>query len=471
MSTVGAAGPGTGGAASAGAASAPVAERVAARLPSPTTRGAVVAATGTCLVVVGLSTALPALVRAGVLALALPVVAAALLLAARPRASVVRTLEPGAVPVGTEARVRLAVEVSTALPLVSLLAQDARSPDLGARSRFVIAAAARTRRGRPGAPTSVTYRVRPTRRGSHRVGPLSITLTDPLSLVRAAPLPVAEVGGAGSAGQEGATLLATPVVVPLPGDGGEVVGRGAGERSALAAGAGGEPAAGVRAYRSGDDVRRVHWRARARTDHLMVREDERSAAHRAVVVLATAGPWDEEGFERAVSVSASVVARLGSHGAPVELWAGRVVTGPVEDLVRALALVSADPPRSRRRPARRSGQARARGAGHGPGPSGGGPRLGASSECSRVVVVVSGLAPASATAALAPLVRPGVPAGAVVVDTPSRDGRSGAPGDLVPALRAQGWRVAEVDRDQDLAEVLPTAWAALAAGSGARGAA
>ena len=450
---------------------APVAERVAAHLPSPTTRGAVVAATGVCLVVVGLSTALPALVRAGVLALALPVVAAALLLAARPRARVARTLEPGAVPVGTEARVRLAVEVSTALPLVSLLAQDARSPDLGARSRFVIAAAPRTRRRRPGAPTSVTYRVRPTRRGSHRVGPLSITLTDPLSLVRAAPLPVTEAGAPGSAGGEGATLLATPTVVPLPTDGGEVVGRGAGERSALVAGGGGEPASGVRAYRTGDDVRRVHWRASARADHLMVREDERSAAHRAVVVLATAGPWDDEGFERAVSVSASVVARLGSHGAPVELRAGQVVTGTVEELVRALAVVApapADPPRSRRRPARRPGQARPRGAGHGTG--GDGPGLGASSECSRVVVVVSGLAAASTTAALAPLVRPGVPAVAVVVDAPPR-GRSGAPEGPAQALRVQGWQVAEVDRDQDLAEALPAAWAALAAGSGVRGAA
>ena len=466
----------------------PAADRLLARLPSPTTRGAVVAATGACLVVVGVATALPALVRAGVLALALPAVASVLLLAARPRARVVRTLEPSAVPVGTEARVRLAVEVSCALPLVSLLAQDARSPDLGARSRFVIAAAARTRHGR-GTPTSVTYRVRPTRRGRHRVGPLSITLTDPLSLVRAAPLPVTEAGAAtpahgghrherpDGAAVAGTVLLATPTVVPLAGNGGEVVGRGESERSRLSAGAGGEPSSGVRQYRTGDDVRRVHWRASARSDHLMVREDERSAAHRAMVVLGTAGPWDEEAFERAVSVAASVVARLGAHGAPVELRAGGSLTGSVEDLVRALALVVPDAPRSRRRPAQRPGQGPARAAGRYGQPAAGlGPRhgTGAAAECSTVVAVVSALAPTSATAALAPLVRPGVPAAAVVVGAPARHGRSGSagtPGGPAPALRAQGWRVAEFAPDEDLATALPAAWVALAGASSVRGAA
>lgn len=430
--------------------------RLLARLPSPTTRGAVVAATGACLVVVGVSTALPALVRAGVLALALPLVAAVALLAARPSARVVRTVEPSAVPVGQDARVRLGVEVSCALPLVSLMAQDARSPGLGARSRFVIAGAARARGGRPGDATTVTYRVRPTRRGSHRVGPLTITLTDPLSLVRAAPLPVTEVRPGAGETPSGATLLATPVVVPLREDGGEVVGQGAGERSTLAAGAGGEPAAGVRQYRTGDDVRRVHWRATARTDHLMVREDEHSAAHRAVVVLATAGPWHGDGFERAVSVAASVVARLGAHGAPVELHAGSVVTGSVDDLVRALALVAPDTS-SRPRPA--EGRPH-RGAG------------GVSAEGSRVVAVLSGLATPASAVALAPLVRPGLLAGAVVVDAPragrrSRGGREG-PGGPGEALRAGGWQVVELDQDDDLATTLPLAWASLADGTGVR---
>lgn len=431
--------------------------RSLARLPSPTTRGAVVAAAGACLVVVGVATALPALVRAGVLALALPVVAAAVLLAARPSARVVRTVEPSAVPVGQDARVRLGVEVSCALPLVSLMAQDARSPGLGARSRFVIAGAARARAGRPGAATTVTYRVRPTRRGRHRVGPLTITLTDPLALARAAPLPVTEVRPGAGEVASGATLLATPVVVPLPEEGGEVVGQGAGDRSTLASGAGGEPAAGVRQYRTGDDVRRVHWRATARTDHLMVREDEHSAAHRAVVVLAVDGPWHGEGFERAVSVAASVVASLGAHGAPVELHAGSVVTGPVDDLVRALALVEPGSPGARTPAA--DGHLR-RGSG------------GISSEGSRVVAVLSGLAPPASAADLAPLVRPGLLAGALVVDAPradrpARGNRRGAggPGE---ALRAGGWQVAEIGRDDDLATALPPAWTALAEGAGAR---
>ena len=41
----------------------------------------------------------------------------------------------------------------------------------------------------------------------------------------------------------------------------------------------------VREYRDGDDLRRIHWPATARTGELMVRQEDRPAKRRAVVVL------------------------------------------------------------------------------------------------------------------------------------------------------------------------------------------
>ena len=41
----------------------------------------------------------------------------------------------------------------------------------------------------------------------------------------------------------------------------------------------------IREYRDGDDLRRIHWPATARTGDLMVRQEDRPAKRRAVVLL------------------------------------------------------------------------------------------------------------------------------------------------------------------------------------------
>ena len=46
----------------------------------------------------------------------------------------------------------------------------------------------------------------------------------------------------------------------------------------------------MREYRDGDDLRRIHWPATARTGDLMVRQEDRPAKRRAVVLLDSAPP-------------------------------------------------------------------------------------------------------------------------------------------------------------------------------------
>ena len=77
-----------------------------------------------------------------------------------------------------------------------------------------------------------------------------------------------------------------------------------------------------RAYRDGDELRRVHWRSTARYGELMVRREEQRWQDRAVLILdsrrsAHVGDGPASSFEFAVSAAASIgvhVARSGLDG-------------------------------------------------------------------------------------------------------------------------------------------------------------
>jgi uncharacterized protein (DUF58 family) len=92
----------------------------------------------------------------------------------------------------------------------------------------------------------------------------------------------------------------------------------------------------LREYRSGDDLRSVHWKTSARTGTLMVRQQADSSQPQTTVVLDNrAGSHSEASFELAVEIAASVVATAASLVLPVEL---RTTDG---DQVGALGLPSA----------------------------------------------------------------------------------------------------------------------------------
>ena len=61
--------------------------------------------------------------------------------------------------------------------------------------------------------------------------------------------------------------------------------RSAAADRAMSGATGGDPDVGIRNYRSGDDIRTIHWRASARHDELMVRLEEPVSHGGAVVML------------------------------------------------------------------------------------------------------------------------------------------------------------------------------------------
>jgi hypothetical protein len=159
----------------------------------------------------------------------------------------------------------------------------------------------------------VHYTLRPVRRGVHRIGPLVAYGTDPLGLAEfARTVPGTE------------RLLVLPRTVALHGIP-HALGSSDGAHGAGAAGSGqGRSDVLVRPYRSGDELRRVHWRSTARHDELMVRLEERPWRGGVTVLLdrragAHRGHGPTASLEWAVTFAASACVHLIDRGEPVEL--------------------------------------------------------------------------------------------------------------------------------------------------------
>jgi uncharacterized protein (DUF58 family) len=251
------------------------------------------------------------LVRVGILVLALPVTAAVYLTRARYRVAAHRHLDRTRTPVGSVVRVELEVRNASRMTTPLLLAQDALPPELGAAegegARFVLP------RIPAAGQTTVSYGVRPVRRGRYTIGPLSVRLADPFGfcqilrtfavtakvsvLPAITPLRISRLGGQWSLGGESRQRGITT---------------------------GGEQDVTTRPYRPGDDRRRVHWRTTARTGELSVRREEQPWQSRVTVLLDTRfavhSPGSRsESFEFAVSAAASISAAMINGGYGVRL--------------------------------------------------------------------------------------------------------------------------------------------------------
>jgi len=111
------------------------------------------------------------------------------------------------------------------------------------------------------------------------------------------------------------TLVVTPPVTALPRTALAGSWLGDGDARASTAAAAGEDDAGPRAYRDGDELRRVHWRSTARYGELMVRREEQRWRNRAVLFLDTrqsghGGRGPASSFEYAISAAASIGVHL-----------------------------------------------------------------------------------------------------------------------------------------------------------------
>lgn len=245
--------------------------------------------------------------RVGLLLVVVPAISLVVALRSRVRLAASRSVEPPRVSVGERATVHLRLANSARIPTGVLLVEDSIPFTLGSRPRFVLDHVwSRFRR-------DVTYSIDPVVRGRYKVGPLTVRVTDPFGMVELRRA-FSDVG----------TLIVTPTVHQLPPV--RLVGEwsGSGESRPRAVAAAGEEDATIRAYRIGDDMRRVHWRATAHHGEMMVRREEQPWQSRATILLDTrttghTGEGIDSSLEWSVTAAASIGVHLAERGYAVRL--------------------------------------------------------------------------------------------------------------------------------------------------------
>lgn len=299
-----------------------------------TVRGRFFVGAGVSIALVGMVLGLYDLTKVGVLLLMLPVLAG-LLVRRDLKIEVGRSLLPSRVPIGGHSDVTLAVRNAGRRSTPLLRGEEELSQTFGDRPHVLVPSLA------PGEQRALTYRVRSHLRGHHPVGPLSVRSTDPFGLAtRTTTIP------------GGNALVVLPRAIPLSPVSGVPAASGGETSSSPRMALHGEDDIGVREYRIGDDLRRIHWPSTARTGETMVRQDEEPSRRRALVVLddrgaVHAGAGSGGSFEWSVTAVASVVTLLLGERFDVHLsfasdTSGRVV--PVEGLDQALDRLAAVQP-------------------------------------------------------------------------------------------------------------------------------
>jgi uncharacterized protein (DUF58 family) len=281
-----------------------------------TTRASCLLAAGGTALACGVLLGIVDLARAGVLALAVPILSSIVVLRSRVQIANRRTAVPARAVAGETVIVHLTISNRSLLPTGSLMLEDQLPGQLRGSARFVLDGLL-SRESR-----TVSYRMPRLPRGRYLAGPLNIRLTDPFHLV--------DVRRSFNATSE---IIVAPIVETLRGaepprslD----VGDDAGSHSI---GARGADDASTREYRMGDDLRKIHWRSSARTGALMVRQEERPWQGQMTVLLDTRrsahveGPaaqasTDDERIRSSLEWAISAAATITTHG----IVSGREVT-------------------------------------------------------------------------------------------------------------------------------------------------
>lgn len=231
--------------------------------------------------------------------------------------AVSRSLSPEVATVGRESTVTVRIAVRNALPTSPGTWDDTVPAGLVARARGVFPAVGSAMRGGERA-VELRYTVEGRVRGIHPLGPFGLTVTDPFGLARRR----LRLGGK-------TQVTVAPRVVDLPffrGSSGETGGTRETASTQLGQGADNLVA---RPYAPGDSMRRIHWRATAHRDTLMVRQEEEETSPEATVILdrsaaqwspeALRAPGADDAFETAVAAAVSIIARLVRDGYTVEV--------------------------------------------------------------------------------------------------------------------------------------------------------
>ena len=162
-----------------------------------------------------------------------------------------------------------------------------------------------------GQRTGAAYLLPTADRGALRCGPLTGRRTDPLGLSARQHL----LAGPVEILIHPRTVHLSPPAVGTAGDLGQFL------RTAAFAQSGSEFHA-MREYVPGDDIRRISWKASARSTNLMVKETVNEGLRRFTVLLdIDPASYDEPAFERAVSAAASLIGAVSASGLELRLAA------------------------------------------------------------------------------------------------------------------------------------------------------
>lgn len=174
----------------------------------------------------------------------------------------------------------------------------------------------------------VTWEETLPRRGRHRLGGVRLATRFPFGLFVKASRP---------AGAE--EVLVYPRRVPPPA---ELLRQASGVGSAPARRRGrGHDLHDLRAYRSGDDPRLIHWRVTARTGVITMRELEAETAQDAYIVLRGDARANADRLEQALAEAAAVATTLVDRGARVGLIGPGVDVAPGQGRLHARRLLTA----------------------------------------------------------------------------------------------------------------------------------
>src|SRR6266516_3834498 len=390
-----------------------------------TTRGRAFVAAGAAAGVLGLGLGQRTLLSIGGVLIILPVLSVLAASRTRYRISWARAIMPARVPAGHTASVSIQLDNVSRLPTGLLLAEDTVPYSIGSRPRFILD------RIEPGGSRRLSYPIQPDHRGKYAIDPLNVRVADSFGLAKV-----------GSVAAPASTLVVTPAVTALPHTSLAGSWLGEGDARASTAAAAGEDDVVPRAYRDGDELRRVHWRSTARYGELMVRREEQRWRNRAVLFLDTrlgghGGRGPASSFEYAVSAAASIGVHLAREEMDTEFVTdGGKVTAPgsFEDvLLDTLAVI---------RPSRNSSL--------GPGLA----QL--PSDASGLFIVIAGHLTGGQARELATARRASGPAMALLLAvstwTTERPGAAvtGETDEASRILTAAGWRVATVTADTPL---------------------
>jgi uncharacterized protein (DUF58 family) len=271
-----------------------------------TTRGRSFIAGGLTAAVCGLVLGERDLVRVGALITLIPLLTAVVVARSGQRLSLVRTVAAPVVEVNQSTVVQL--QLANLGARTGLLLVEEQVPwALGQRPRFVVSWM------RNGGKRQVRYPVRAEVRGIYEVGPLHVRVVDPFgmfALRRSFPRTT--------------TLVVVPAVEELPALAPIGAWTGSGDNRPQPFSVGSAADTTVREYRTGDDLRRVHWRSTARTGDLMVRREEQPWQSRCTLFIdnrasAHRGSGPDSSLERAITATASIAVHLSRLGFQVRL--------------------------------------------------------------------------------------------------------------------------------------------------------